>query len=38
LGVGDSDTNVVTAVILTMILDYFNMIFGLIFAGSPKLV
>jgi len=38
LGVGDSDTNVVSAIVLQMTLDYVKMLIGLMFGGSARLV
>ena len=38
LGVGDGSKNVVSTIVLTMILNYANMVIGLLFGGSSKLV
>jgi hypothetical protein len=38
LGVGDGSKDVVSTIVLTMILNYANMVIGLLFGGSSKLV
>lgn len=38
LGVGNPDRTIVSSVILTMILDYANMVSGLVIAGSPSTI